>query len=113
MTDDDWPKHRLAELHAAAPAKRKKTEPFAMVKLGVAAKAFAAVNCQKALVYVWLVHHARMTGKNTVAVPNGALAKYGVSRKLKYLALRQYEAAGVITVEWRPRKTPLATLLPS
>jgi hypothetical protein len=43
------------------------------------------------------VHQARRTGKNTVAVPNGALAKYGVSRKQKYLALRQYEAAGVIS----------------
>jgi hypothetical protein len=111
MTDDDWPQRRLAELKAAAPTNLKKTEPFAMVKLSAAAKAFAAVNCPKALVYLWLVHQARRTGTYTVAVPNGALAKYGVSRKLKYLALRQYEAAGVITVERRPRKTPLATLL--
>jgi hypothetical protein len=82
-----------------------------MIKLNAAAKAFAAVNCPKAVVYIWLVHQARKTGKNTVAVPNGALIKYGVSRIIKYRALRQYENAGLITVEWRPRKTPLATLL--
>ena len=107
---DDWAKRRLAELHAAAPAKRKKIEAFAMVKLDAAAKAFAAVNCQKAMVYVWLVHQARKTGKNAVAVPNRALAKYGVGRVSKYRALRQFERAELITVEWRPRKTPLVIL---
>jgi hypothetical protein len=109
---DDYAKRRLAELHAAAPAKRKKVKAFAIVELDRAAKAFKAVNSPKAMVYLWLVHQARKTGKQTVAVPNGALAKYGVSRKVKYAALQQYETAGVITVEWRPRKTPLATLLP-
>jgi hypothetical protein len=111
MMDDDWPKRRLAELEAAAPAKRKKTEPFATVKLGAAAKAFAAVNCPKALMYLWLVHQARKVGKNTVAVPNGALAKLGVSRDVKRAALKQLETAGLIVVERPPRKTPVATLL--
>jgi hypothetical protein len=108
---DDYAKRRLAELHAAAPAKRKKVEAFAMVRLNAAARACAAVNCPKAMVYLWLVHQARKTGKNTVAVPNGALAKYGVGRLSKCRALRQYEAAGLITVQWRPKKTPLVTLL--
>jgi hypothetical protein len=108
---DDYAKRRLAELHAAAPAKRKKVEAFAMIELDMAAKACAAVNCQKAMVYVWLVHQARKTGNSTVAVPNGALAKYGISRKIKYLALQQLEEAGLITVEWRLRKTPVVTLL--
>jgi hypothetical protein len=107
---DDYPNRRLAELRAAAPA-RKKVELFATVKLDAAAKAFAAVKCPKAMVWLWLVHQARKTGRSTVAVPNGALVKYGISRKIKYLALQQYEKAGVIAVEWRPRKTPLVTLL--
>jgi hypothetical protein len=107
---DDYAKRRLAELHAAAPAKRKKTEPYAMAGLAAAAKAFRAVNCQKAMVYLWLVHQARKTGNKTIAVPNGTLAKYGVSRKVKYAALRRFEKAGLITVEWRARKTPLATI---
>ena len=107
---DDWAKRRKAELEARAPVKHKKTEPFAMIPLNEAAKAFTAVNCPKALVYLWLVCQARTTGKNTIAIPNGALIKYGVSRKIKYLALRQLEEAGLITVEWRQRKTPMVTL---
>jgi hypothetical protein len=108
---DDWAKRRRAELEAAAPKKHKKAKAFVIVELDMAANAFQAVNCPKAMVYLWLVHQARKTGKKTVAVPNGALAKYGVSRKVKYTALQQYEKAGVITVEWRSRKTPLATLI--
>jgi hypothetical protein len=108
---DDSAKQRLAELHAAAPAKHKKTALFAMMSLPAAAKAFAAMNCSKAMVYVWLVHKARTTGKKSVAVPNGVLARYGVGRLSKYRALRQLETAGLITVEWRSRKTPAATLL--
>jgi hypothetical protein len=108
---DDYAQRRLAELHAAAPVKRKKVEAFAMVELDRAAKACVAMNCPKAIVYLWLVHQARKTGKNAVAVPNGALAKYGISRKIKYLALQQLEEARVITVEWRRRQTPVVTFL--
>ena len=107
---DDYAKRRLAELHAAAPAKRKKTKPYATVELDAAAKAFRAAKCERAMVYLWLVHQARKTGDKTIAAPNGALAKYGVSRKVKYAALQEYEKAGVITVKWRARKTPLATM---
>jgi hypothetical protein len=111
MTDDDYAKRRLAELHAAAPAKPKKIDYFAMVPLATAAKACAAVNCPKVMVYLWLVHQARKTGKNTVAVPNGALGKYGVSREIKRRALKELEACGVISIRQQPKKTPLATLL--
>ena len=108
---DDYAKRRLAELHAAAPTKRKKVKLFAVVELDNIAKAFAAVKCPKAMVYIWLVQQTRKTGNSTVAMPNGALARYGVSRKVKYLALQQYEKAGLITVEWCLRKTPVVTLL--
>jgi hypothetical protein len=104
-------KRRLAELYAAAPPKRKKTKPFAILDLAKAGRAFAAMNCPKATVYAWLVHEARKTGKRTVPLPNGILARYGVSRETKRRALKQLAAAGVITVEQRPRKTPLVTLL--
>jgi hypothetical protein len=107
---DDWAKQRLAELHAAAPAKRKKTEPFAVAVLSEAAAAFVAVNCRKAIVWLWLVHQSRKTGSRAVAVPNGALGKLGVSRQTKRRALRELAAAGCIVVEWRQRKTPIATL---
>jgi hypothetical protein len=110
MTDDDYAKRRLAELHAAAPARRKKTKLFAMIELEAVAKAFAAMNCPKATVWVWLMHQTRKTGKRTVPVPNGALAKLGVSRDVKRAALKQLETAGLIVVERPPKKTPVVTL---
>jgi hypothetical protein len=101
----------LAELQARAPAKRKKTELFAPVPLAAAARAFAAMRCPKAMVYVWLIHQARLTGKRTVALPNAALSKYRVGREVKRLALRQLEQAGFVVIERRSRKTPIVTLL--
>jgi hypothetical protein len=108
---DEWAKQRLAELSAAALIKRKKTEPFAVVRLARAAAAFTAINCPKATVWLWLEHQVRKTQCSTVAVPNGALASLGVSRKVKNLALRQLEVAGLIAIERRPRKRPKVTLL--
>jgi hypothetical protein len=108
---DDWAKRRLAELEAAAPAKHKKAAPSVMLSLAWAAKAAIATNCPKAMVWVWLVYRAWQTKNSTVAVPNEALSKYGISRKVKSLALRQLETAGLITIERRPRKTPTVTLL--
>ena len=110
---DDYAKRRLAELHAAAPVKRKKTTPFAMVSLAAAANAFKVANCRKATLWLWLQHETRKTGNRTVAVPNGALAKYGVSREIKRRALRQWEAAGLIVIKGDLRKTPIVTLLRS
>jgi hypothetical protein len=107
---DDWAKQRLVELHAAAPAKRKRVEPFAIVRLAPAAAACTAMNCPKAMVWLWLVHQTHKTGKLTVSVPNDALAKLGVKRMAKLRALRQLEAAGLITVKWHARKTPVVTL---
>jgi Bacterial regulatory proteins, gntR family len=108
----DWHKRRLAELEAKAPVKREKVKPFVYrLDLSEAAKAFAAMNCQKAMLWLWLRHQSRKTGNRTVAVPNGVLAKYGVPRETKRRALRELEAAGLITIEQRPRKTPLVTLL--
>jgi hypothetical protein len=108
---DDWIKQRRAELEAAAPKKRKKVEPFARVTLGGAAEAFAAMDCPRAMVWLWLVHEARKTGKRTLTVTTKALTKYRIGRKSKYSALQQLEEAGLITVEWRPSKNPIATLV--
>jgi hypothetical protein len=111
MTDDDYAKRRLAELHAAAPVKPKKIEPYAEVKLGSAARAFAALNCPKAMVWVWLAHQTRKTGTHTVAVPSSVLARYGVSRDVKRSALRQLEADGLITVKRSTCKNPIVTVV--
>jgi hypothetical protein len=121
INDDDWggvavkqgpdPEKRLAELKAKEPVKRKKIRPFAKVYLNHTARAFAALNCQKAMVWVWLVHRAWKRQCLTVSVPNGELAKLGVSPDAKGRALRQLEAAGFILIDRRPRKTPFVTML--
>jgi hypothetical protein len=108
---DDWVKQRLAELHAAAPVKRKRLEPFAVVPLAAAAKAFSAMHCPKAMVWVWLQHQARKTGNRTISVPNGVLTKLGVNRETKRRALKELAADGLILLDQRTRKTPLVTLL--
>lgn len=108
---DDWTKQRRAELEAAAPIKRTKIAPYVMLPLAWAAKAAAATNTPKAMVWLWLMHRARQTGSAAVTMPNGALAKFGISRRVKSLALEQLEAAGLIAVERRPRKTPIVTVL--
>ena len=94
-----------------ANASRQQVDPFVVLPLSWAAEASAATNCQKAMVWLWLVHRARKTRTTTVTLPNCALAKFGVSRRVKSLALRQLEEAGLISVERRPQKTPVVTLL--
>jgi hypothetical protein len=121
VDDDDWggvtvkqapdPKKRLAELQAKAPVKRKKAKTFAKVFMDDAVHAFAVLNCQKAMVWVWLVHRAWKRQNPTITVPNGELAKLGVSRYTKRRALQQLEAVGLISIDRPSRKTPTVTLL--
>jgi hypothetical protein len=108
---DDWAKQRLAELQAAVPVKGKKATPFVKVSLAAAVKACTAVNCPKAIVWIWLVHRVWHQKSRTIAVPNGALAKLGVSREMKRRALQQLETAGLVILERPSRKTLLVTLL--
>jgi hypothetical protein len=109
---DDWAKRRLAELHAAAPVKRKKTEPpFVKVPLWWAAEAAKATDTVKVIVWIELLHRSWKTKRATVSLPNGKLEKAGVSRFVKYRVLRKLEAAGLITFEWRCGKNPLVTLI--
>jgi hypothetical protein len=104
----DWSRVKVRELNTT----RQKTEPFAMLSLAWAAKAAAATNTGKAMVWVWLVQQSRITRSDVVEMPNETLAKYGVSRKVKYLALSQLEAAGLISIRRRGLKSPLVQLLP-
>ena len=106
-----WAKKRMAELVAAAPVRRKKTEPFVMVSLTLAGRAAVATDSQKVMVWLWLTYRAWKTRSNKIAVPNGALAEFGVSREIKRRALLQLEAAGLIAVDRKSRKTPEVTLL--
>jgi hypothetical protein len=91
--------------------RRRQSDTFAAVPLQWAARASAAMNSPKTMLLVWLTYQAWRTKSPTFAVPNKVLADYDVSRGVKCLALRQLEVAGLIRVEWRPRKSPVVTLL--
>jgi hypothetical protein len=91
--------------------RRRRPETFANVPLQWAAKALAATNTRKAMVCVWLIYQAWRTKSPTFVVANRALADCGITPKVKIAALRQLEEAGLIIVEWRPRKSPVVTLL--
>jgi hypothetical protein len=89
---------------------KKKAEAFVKVPIWWAVEATKATKTPKALVWIRLLHAAWKTKNSSFPLPNGLLAKDGVTRFAKYRALRELEAAGLITVERRPRKTPLVTL---
>lgn len=107
----DWTKRRLAELHAAAPVKRKKAEPFVKVPLWWAIEATKATRTPKALVWIELLHTSWRVKSLTFPLPNERLKRVGISRYMKYRALRELEAAGLIVVERRQRKTVMVTLV--
>jgi hypothetical protein len=111
MQDEPWHVKRLRELEAAAPAKRKKVEPFVKVPLWWIAQATKATNTGRALVCIELLYAAWKTKRSTFPLPNARLARLGIKRETKRLALRDLERAGLITVERPPRKTPIITLM--
>jgi hypothetical protein len=75
------------------------------------AAAKATTGGRAALVWIYLLHMAWKAKSTTFTLPNGYLERCGVSRKIKCRVLRELEAARLITVERRPRKSPLVTLV--
>jgi hypothetical protein len=57
-----------------------------------------------------LLHEAWKSGERVIKLPNEALAKKGVGREGKAIALRELRKAGLVAVEERPRKSPLVTV---
>jgi DNA-binding transcriptional ArsR family regulator len=111
MDDEPWHIRRRRELEAAAPAKRKKVEPFVKVPLSWIAQATKATNTGRALVCIELLYAAWKAKRSTFPLPNGRLTKLGVSPDTKNRALRDLERAGLIAVERPSRKTPIVTLI--
>jgi hypothetical protein len=57
-----------------------------------------------------LYEHWRNGGRSVV-FPNGASKEAGVSRRVKWHALRELERLGLVAIERRQRKSPLVTPL--
>ena len=63
-------------------------------------------------VLVELDHRRFQTRKKTIPLGNATLRAAGISHDAKVRALRQLEAEGMVTVDWRGgRRTPHVTLL--
>jgi hypothetical protein len=45
-----------------------------------------------------------------IKLPNGMLSRSGVSRDAKIRALRKLEHLGLVSVEWRPSRSPIVTI---
>ena len=110
MRDED--EKRLRELKAAVAAKRKQqTEPFVKMPLWWAEAAAKATGSPVTILLVELLRLRWKMHSMTFPLPNGRLAKLGVSREIKRRALRELERARLITIERPPRKTPIITLI--
>ena len=81
------------------------------VPLWWAEAAARATRTPKAFVWVWLLHLAWEAKSSTFPLPNERIEKRGVGRQAKRRALCELEAAGLITVQRRSRKTPIVTLV--
>jgi ribosomal protein S25 len=62
------------------------------------------------MVWIWLLHLSWKAHHHTFIAPNGGLKQYGVSPQTKRRVLRQLEAAGLIEIKRRHRKSPIVTL---
>src|SRR5262245_8016872 len=95
---------------AVLPAKiQKRREQFAMVPM-VWLEKLKGAGAITYLVAVLLCHlHWKGRGE-PIKLANGMMALDGVSRESKRRALRDLERRGLISVEWRSRKSPVVTV---
>jgi hypothetical protein len=112
VDEEAWYVKRRRELEAMAPTKRKKkAEAFVKVPLWWAEAAANATDTPVLLVLMELLRRHFKTHNLTFPLPNGRLQKLGVSRDVKRRVLHNLERAGLITVERRPNKSPIVTLV--
>jgi hypothetical protein len=91
---------------------RTATKPFAILDLAETAKVAAVLTtAAQIFVWIWIVHQAKKRNSKLIAVPNAALASYGVSRKVKAAALDHLVAAGLISIEQNDGKSPVVRVL--
>jgi hypothetical protein len=98
------------ELRPKAAKRIKRTNAFAIVPLWWAARAVEDAGVPvNFMVCVDLVYRAWKTKGKSFVMPN----LQGVDHKTKARTLRGLERAGLISVEWRRRKSPVVTLIAS
>jgi hypothetical protein len=96
---------------AARPKQHSKTRAYVQMATEDAVAGFHSLRCPQALDWHRLHYLAWRLGSATVPLANKALVAMGVSRKIKYRALKCLEQDGLIKVKRRARCTPIVTLL--
>jgi hypothetical protein len=111
MALPEWARKRLAELEATAPMKRtRKEDVFAIMPLWTAARVAEATRSPVLLVWARILYLWRKHSGHSFVLANDWLEQRGISRQSKYRILRLIEATGLISVEWRRRKSPVITV---
>ena len=100
---------------AAEPSKKLKRRSqrveFVMLPYAQTMRVAGKVKSSAALaVMVELAYQVFKTHKSEVVLSNAMLRSVGISHKVKLRALRQLEAAGMVAVDWKARKSPLVTV---
>lgn|SRR5262249_28647720 len=111
MDSEPWHVKRKRELEAAAPVKPAKAERFVKVPLWWIAAASNAARSPATIVLTELLYASWKAKNPTFPLPNGRLAKLGVSRDVKRRVLHDLELGNLIRVERRGRATPIVTML--
>jgi hypothetical protein len=89
----------------------RRSEPFLQIPhKAIVAGSKVLRGTKQFLVWLYVFHRVWSDKRKTVVVANQTLSEWGVARQEKYKALRRLEEAGLISVEWRGRRSPLVTL---
>jgi hypothetical protein len=86
---------------------RKRREGFIMVPMDWHERLCGASGCTIIVAQRLLFLHWKAKGK-PITLANGALAADGVARNAKVKALQELERRGLVSVEWRQRKSPIS-----
>jgi hypothetical protein len=90
------------------PRQPRRAEPFLQIShKAIVAGSDVLRGTKQFLVWLYLFHRVWADKSRTVVLANQTLSTWGVGRREKYKALRQLEEAGLISVEWRQRSSPL------
>ena len=102
----------IPERRVGTPAKiQKRRKNFVMVPINWWEKLEDCRSAKTILLAIYLLYlHWKNRGK-PFKLPNGMLEYDGTSRRTKWRALPDLEQRGLITVERRPRKSPIVKLL--
>ena len=106
---------RLDEAASVTPSTRRMrpcaVEPFLLMPVRDLVRGAAAFDNRGLLVWIYILHKAKLRGSDAIPLPNTSLKSWGVTPDMKTRALRRLEQAGLLRVEWRNRRSPVVTVL--